>query len=126
MSNVYPRFKESMLTTALMSSTVKVGLIRVAGGYDPSHDFLDDVATHVIASVMLTGKSVTDGVFDALDVTFVGLPAGDTFDAAVIYIDTGTPATSRLVHWVDGNTLSTNGGNVSIAWPNDATKIFKI
>lgn len=117
MSNVYPTFKQHVLETALMSSTVKIALIRTAGGYDPAHDFLDDVSANVVASVTLTGKSVTGGVFRSSNATLPGLVAGDTFDAAVIFIDTGTAGTSRVVAWLDGNTLTTNGGSVVVTCP---------
>jgi hypothetical protein len=96
-----------------------------------THDFLDDVASGgrvAVSAASIAGKSATDGVCDGDDVTFVSV-SGDQFEAIVIYKHTGTESTSRLIAYMDSYTglpLTPNGGNITLAWPNDSNKIFKL
>jgi len=95
-----------------------------------SHQFLSDIplAARVATSAALTGKTVAGGVADAADFT---LPAvsGDPAEALVIYQDTGTENTSRLIAYIDtatGLPVTPNGGDINVAWDNGANKIFKL
>ena len=95
-----------------------------------THDNLDDVpaAARVATSAALAGKSVTDGVFDATDPTLAAV-AGDSVEALVLYKDTGTESTSRLIGYVDtggGLPFTPNGSDVTIAHDNGANRIFRI
>lgn len=95
-----------------------------------NHDNLDDVpaGARVSVSGSLTGKTVTDGVADAADVTFTAV-TGDPSEALVIYKHTGTESTSRLIAYLDTGTglpVTPNGGNVTVQWDNGANKIFKL
>lgn len=76
----------------------------------------------------LTSKTVTGGVLDAADVTFSAVPTAAVKYCA-IYKDTGSAATSPLIALFDtaaGLPVSTNGGDIIIAWDNGANKIFKL
>ncbi len=93
-------------------------------------DFLDDVAAagRVATSANLTSKTVAAGVADAADVTFTAV-SGDPCESIVIYYDTGSAATSRLIAYIDTATnlpVTPNGGDITIAWDNGANKIFKL
>lgn len=95
-----------------------------------THDFLDDVAVggRVATSGNLTSKTVAAGVADAADVTFTAV-SGDQCESIIIYYDTGTAATSRLIAYIDTATnlpVTPNGGDITIAWDNGANKIFKL
>lgn len=126
---MYGKFKEFMID-ALLTGNVKCALVD-AGAYTlniDTHDFLDDIPSVIATSGNLAGKSVTLGVFDANDITITGV-SGATVEYVVIYIDTGTPATSRLVAILDtatGLTLTPSGGDVILTWDNGANKIFKV
>lgn len=132
-SVVYPKAKEASLSgnlTSLLTATVKAVLVDTGTyTYDAGHDFLDDLSGIVGTAVTLaSGKSVTNGVFDADDVTFASV-SGATAEAIVIYIDTGTAATSRLLAYIDSGTglpLTPNGTNVQCVWDNGANKIFAL
>lgn len=94
------------------------------------HDNLDDIAAgaRIATSGALASKTVTAGVADAADVTFASV-SGATVEAIVIYKDTGTESTSRLIAYIDtatGLPLTPNGGNVTIAFDNGTNKIFKL
>jgi len=94
------------------------------------HDNLDDIpgAARVAVSGALTGKTVTDGVADAADVTFSAV-SGDVSEALVIYKHTGTESTSRLIAYIDSATglpVTPNGGDITVQWDAGANKIFKL
>ncbi|MHB8067448.1 MAG: hypothetical protein ACYDIC_06065 [Desulfobaccales bacterium] len=95
-----------------------------------AHEFLSDIppAARVATSAALAGKTVANGVADAEDLT---LPTvnGDPAEALVIYQDTGTAGTSRLIAYIDtatGLPVTPNGGDINLAWDNGANKIFKL
>lgn len=95
-----------------------------------THDFLDDVAGAgiVATSSALTSKTVTAGVADAADVTLTAV-TGDPCEAIIIYKDTGSSATSRLIAYIDSATnlpVTPNGGDIVIAWDSGSNKIFKL
>lgn len=95
-----------------------------------THDNLDDIAggARIAVSSSLTGKTATDGVADADDVTFTSV-TGNSVEMIVLYKHTGTESTSRLICAIDtatGLPLTPNGGNVTVAWDNGANKIFKL
>lgn len=76
----------------------------------------------------LTGKTVSGGgILDAADGQFPAF-TGDPSEAVLIYKDTGTEATSRLVCYIDGAgvTLTPNGNAVDFVFDNGANKIGKI
>lgn len=97
-----------------------------------THDNLDDVPSGARAtngtSSNFASKTVTAGVADAADITLTAV-TGDASESIVIYKDTGTESTSRLIAYIDtatGLPVTPNGGNISIAWDSGANKIFKL
>ena len=69
-------------------------------------------------------------MFDAADITFSGLASPPTVEGLVIFNDTGTDTTSRLVAWFDTATgLPTSGTSVTsvtVTWDNGSNKIFSL
>lgn len=95
-----------------------------------THDFLDDVpaAARVAVSAAMASKTITDGIFDAADVTWSAV-SGDPSEAIVIYQHTGTESTSRLIAYIDtatGLPVIPNGGNITVTWDSGTNKIFKL
>lgn len=129
---IYPKFKEAMmddLTNAdLNDGTVKVALIDTGTyTYNAAHDFLDDVTGVVGTAQTIANTTVTNGLFDGDDVTFTAV-SGNSVEALIIYIDTGSAATSRLVAYIDtsvtGLPVTPNGGDITITW--NASGIFQL
>lgn len=85
-------------------------------------EFRDDITGDVADSANLGTKTVTDGIFDAADVT-INSVSGDGVDAVVIWKDTATESTSPVIAVVSG-TVTPDGNNVNITW--DAGGIFAI
>lgn len=101
-------------------------------------DFLDDIATAArvpsgtdasqTAHTALASKTKTGGVADAANTSFTAL-TGDVVESIVIYKSTATDTTSRLIVYIDtatGLALTPNGGDVTIAWDDGASKIFAL
>ena len=93
-------------------------------------DNLDDLAAgaRVATSGNLSSKTVTAGVADAADET-VNTVTGDPFESINIYKDSGVESSSRLIAYIDtatGLPCTPGGGNITVAWSNGASKIFKL
>jgi hypothetical protein len=112
MNRVYPKAKQASISNTLgdlASLNIKAVLVRTVGGtnytFSAAHEFLSDipVGARTATSGNLGTKTVTDGVFDAADVTVSAVPGGNgDVGAIVVYIDTGTAGTSRLLSYLDG------------------------
>ena len=122
---IYPKYKEAAMgggsNVNMLTGTVKAALIDTANyTYAATHEFLDDVTSgtdpRIGTDQTLGTKSVTNGAFDSADPSWTGL-TGDSVEAIIIYIDTGTPGTSRLIAYLDtGQTnlpFTPNGGDVT-------------
>jgi carbohydrate-selective porin OprB len=129
---LYPKFKESALQAGvnLSSGSVKALLVDLADyTYSASHQYLSDVAVagRVATSGALTTKTFTNGLFDADNASFTAV-TGDQSEALIIFVDTGSAATSPLVAFFDtgvtGLPVTPNGGDINITW--NASGIFQL
>lgn len=129
---IYPKYKETILgaatNTNLSSGTVKVALIDTGTyTYNAAHQFYSSV-TGVVGTPQTIGtRTITNGLFDGDDVTYTSV-TGNSVEALIIYVDTGTASTSPLVAYIDtsvtGLPVTPNGGNISITW--NASGIFQL
>lgn len=127
-SALYPSFKELLLggDIALDSDTIKAAIVDTGTyTYSSAHDFYNDVSGVVGTPQTLASKSITSGVFDAADVTYTAV-SGNSVEAVVLYKDTGNTATSPLIAYIDGISVTPNGGNITVQWDNGANKIFAL
>lgn len=130
---IYPKYKETILgaatNTNLLTGTVKVALVDTGVyTYSAAHQFVSSLSGVVgTAGTIGATKSVTNGLFDGGDVTFTAV-TGNSAEALVIYVDTGTAGTSPLVAYIDtgvtGLPVTPNGGDISITW--NASGIFQL
>lgn len=129
---IYPLTKQAWLSTGLDLTSVNLKVYVVDGAdytYSASHDMADDVATgaKVATSGNLGSKSVTNGLFDAADVT-ISAVSGDQSEILIIWYDSGTQSTSRLILYLDtsvtGFPFTPNGGDLQIQW--NASGIFQL
>ena len=117
---------------AWLTDNIKLVLVD-AGDYTVNlvtDEFLDDVpsAARVATSGNFATKTSTIGVADAADVTLTAV-SGDQSEALVIYRDSGSPATSELLAYIDtatGLPVTPSGGDITIQWDSGANKIFKL
>lgn len=130
---IYPKWKEAILnggSNVALNGTVRATLVDLADyTYGAAHEFITSVPAGArVATVTLSvGKTYTNGLFDANDVTFPAV-TGDPSEALIIWIDTTAEATSRLVAFFDtgvtGLPVTPNGGDINIAW--NVSGIFQL
>lgn len=128
-SGLYDAGREAFLTGSIdvSTDTIKASLIDT-GTYTVSlttHDFYNDLSGEVGTAVTLGSKTTTDGIFDAADATFTSV-SGNTVEAVVIWKDTGVATTSPLIAYIDGISVTPNGGDITIQWDSGTNKIFKL
>lgn len=139
-SSLYNTGLEKLLDGTLNldgSADVRCLLLKSGYTFDADHDVVNDltpgsneISVSGYARQALTGEVITrvdasDRVmFDADDVTFAALAAGQTVIAAVLYIHTGSDATAQLLAYIDIADTATNGGDIVIQW--NASGIFYI
>lgn len=131
---LYAKGRQGFLEGAVawLTDNIKVLLVDAAD-YTvnlATDDFKDDIAGAAIVATSgnLASKTSTDGVADAADFTFTAV-TGDPSEALVIFKDTGTASTSRLLAYIDTATnlpITPNGGDITVQWDNGSNKIFKL
>jgi hypothetical protein len=127
MSHVYPLGKQAFESAQinLPADTIKVVFLSASYVYDPAHQFYSNLTGIIGApSIALTAKTVTNGVFDAADVTLVAVPSGNTVTQVVGFKDTGVVGTSPLIWVHEGLSQLTNGGDILVQW--NASGIFAL
>lgn len=136
---VYDTARAAFLGTASgqinwTNDTIKAVL--VSSSYSPnsaSDQFLSIVqaATGSLTGQTLSSKTVTAGVAQGSNVTFSAVPAGFTWNYALLYKDTGSVNTSPLIALLDsgsatGLPLISSGGDITLSWNVGANGIFKL
>ena len=119
----------------LDDDTIKVALVTSDYSADKeNHEFFNDITSEVTGSgytaggSALSGADVTQGsphraVFDASDLTWTNSTI--TARAAILYKDSGDPATSPLIAYIDfGQDFSSSGDDLTLEW--DADGIFYV
>lgn len=114
----YNTFKRKLLEGDIDFGSDSIKVMLLTSSYSPSidaHEFLDDVDTYEVATgggyteggQELTSKTVSadnaddEGVFDAADPEWTADVTGFTARYAVLFKDTGNPATSPLIAYWD-------------------------
>lgn len=121
---VYPKAKAAMLSGAVnvMGSTVRIQMFDDDVVYDATDEFLSNVTGTALGSAIeITSKDVASGQFTGSIGAFTP-PDGGTVIALIVFIDTGSAATSRVLAWIDtkGDTtaidIPTTGGSMLLHW----------
>jgi hypothetical protein len=132
-NTLYDKAREAFLKGEIdwLTDTIKVVLVDT-GDYTTdltAHDYLDDVPVAArVAVATLSGKTATNGVADADDVTFSAV-TGDECEALVLYKDTGTESTSPLIAYLDEGInlpVTPNGEDIVVQWSDVYSRIFKL
>ena len=130
---LYPKWKEQLLqftaNNNLSAGTVKVALIDTGTyTYNAADQFYSSASAAAVGTPQTIGsKTFTNGVFDGADVTYTAV-TGASIEALIIWVDTGSNATSPLVAYIDtsvtGLPITPNGGDITIVW--NASGIFAL
>lgn len=134
----YNLFKKKLFDNDVdfLADTMKVALVTAYTPNIDTHEFWGDAGVssteesgtgyvaggETLGTKATTVNTTTDLVeVDAADVTWTGLDVG-TPSHAIIYKDTGTPATSPLMCYMEITTAS-NGGDYTIQWSTSPAAI---
>lgn len=138
---VYPKAKEGFLDGSidLDTAVIKVALVR-GYTYSSAHEFVSDVTTaggtlHATSGA-LSSIAVTNGVFDAADVTFT-TPSSDANQHSLLVFQSSAvgggsdvaSSSQRVIAWIDTGTgvpIIPSGGDITIQWDSGANKIFSL
>ncbi len=109
------------IKTALVTNTYSVNIDTHEDWADITGEFSD--ASYTAGGNALAGQTTSqdntddEAVFDGTNETWSSLD-GDTADGCIQYKDTGTPATSLLLWFIDsgGFPVAANGGDLTIQW----------
>jgi len=80
-------------------------------------------------AVILTSKTVLNGVADAADIIISAVTAGPALEYILIFKDSGDDSTSPLIALIDtatGLPITPTGADIKIEWPDTSNKIFKL
>lgn len=121
----YPLYVEAALTgaanVALNAGTIKASIIDTdTHAYSATDQFFDDITGGaVISTATLSSPAVSGKEFDADNAQFTAVSGAES-EAIIIWKDTGTPGTSRLVLFLDtgitGLPVTPGGGDILVAW----------
>jgi cephalosporin-C deacetylase-like acetyl esterase len=128
---LYPKAKEKFLDALIdmPTDTIKIALIDTGVyTYISTDEFWSSASSAIVGTaVTLASKTITNGVFDAADVTFTSV-SGSSVEALIIYKDTGSAATSPLIMYLDvaasGLPVTPNGNNIDVQF--NASGIFAL
>lgn len=137
---VFPKAKEGFLDGSidLDTASIKVALVR-GYTYSSAHEFVSDVTgtgTIHATSGALTNIDVTNGVFDADDITFT-TPATDANQHSLLVFQSSAvgggsdvaSSSQRVIAWIDTGTgvpIVPAGGDITVQWDSGANKIFSL
>lgn len=121
---LYPLWKQELLkgtANTSLTGTVKVALVDTGVyNYSAAHQFFSSLTGIAGTPQTLGSKTFVNGVLDGNDVSYTAVAVGATCEALVFYIDTGNPATSPLVAYIDtgvtGLPVTPNGGDINVVW----------
>lgn len=99
---IYPLGKDHLLKKDIDVEVddLKIVLVSSAYTYNAAHEDEEDLSG-ILAESAAFQATVSAGVLDFPDVTITGLDTGETCAAYILYMDTGTPATSWLIAYKD-------------------------
>ena len=128
---LYPKAKQKFLDALIdmPTDTIKIALIDTGSyTYSSTDEFWSAASAALVGTpATLASKTITDGVFDADNVTFTSV-TGASVEALIIYKDTGSAATSPLIMYLDvaasGLPVTPNGNNIDVQF--NASGIFAL
>lgn len=132
---VYSKAKEAFLNADIDVLVDVLKVLIVDSTYTPnqgSHQFVSDIAASAIKyrTTALQNVSNVNGTLDADNIPIISYP-GNPFNAVIIYKDTGSDATSRLIAYIDTSPGLPFAGSatdipVTIVWDDGPQKIISL
>lgn len=119
------KFTKALLD--LTTHTIKVRLLRTSAyTFSQSHEFASSLPAAIGTDPTLGSKACVNGTFDAADAVWTAVSAGAAIDALAIYRFVTNDADSPLIAYIDGFSVTPNGGDITLVWQGTSPFIFKI
>jgi hypothetical protein len=118
-SQLYPQGAAHILGKStkvdLIGDNVKI--LFYSSTFSSAHEFVSDLtgASIIARSGNLAGKTSTNGVFDANDITVTAV-SGSAFTHVILYKDTGTDSSSPLVAIFDVASFTPTGADINVVF----------
>jgi hypothetical protein len=127
-SQLFPKGAGHILGAATKVDLVadNIKFLFYSGAITTTWEFVGDLtgASIIARSGNLAGKTTTNGVFDANDVTVTAV-SGSAFTHVILYDDTpATDAGKQLICVFDISSFTPTGGDISVIW--NASGLFSI
>ncbi len=126
-SQLFPKGAGHILgaTTGVDMTANNIKFLFYNGAITTTWEFVSDLsgAGIIARSGNLASKTTTNGVFDAADVTVTAV-SGAAFTHVILYADSGSDATSRLIAVFDVASFTPSGGDINVVW--NASGLFSI
>ncbi len=126
-SQLFPKGAGHILgaSTAVDMTANNIKILFYSAAITTTWEFVSDLTggSIVARSGNLASKTTTNGVFDAADITITAV-SGSAFTHVILYADSGSDATSRLVAVFDVASFAPTGGDISVIW--NASGLFSI
>ncbi len=126
-SQLFPKGAGHILgaSTAVDMTANNIKILFYSAAITTTWEFVSDLTggSIVARSGNLAGKTTTNGVFDANDITVTAV-SGSAFTHVILYADTGTDSTSRLVAVFDVASYTPDGTDITVVW--NASGLFSI
>ena len=133
-SSAYPIGIQAFLGADIdyLADTIKCRLSRTSAyTFSTAHNFVDDLQSAIGTDTTLGTKTTNGagsdpGAIDAADATYTAVSAGAAIDSCELYKSTGTDSTSALFLYLDGFSVTPNGGDITLQWASSSPFIWKI
>lgn len=129
---LYDKAKEGLLGGSFVfaSDDIRWMLVKSTYTYTSTHQFIADMTPGTNdngrMAAGLTGKTVTNGVFDATDDSLTAT-AASACNALILYKHTGSDATARLIGYYSVSAFTPAASQViDIVHDNGANRIFAL
>ena len=111
----------------LSTDTIRVRLMRTSAyTFSQAHEFASSLPAAIATDVTLGTKVLSGGTFDAANAVFSAVSAGAAIDCLAIFKFVTVDGDSPLIAYIDGFSVTPNGGDITIQWQATTPWIFKI
>jgi hypothetical protein len=126
-SQLFPKGAGHILggSTAVDMTANNIKILFYSAAITTTWEFVSDLTggSIVARSGNLASKTTANGVFDAADITITAV-SGSAFTHIILYADSGSDATSRLVCVFDIASYTPTGADITVIW--NASGLFSI
>lgn len=116
-SQLFPKGAGHMLAGDVDHDADTIKILFYSGSITTTWEFVSDLtgASIIARSGALSGKTTTNGVFDANNLTVTAV-SGSAFTHVIAYKDTGSDATSILLAVFDVTSFTPTGADVNVVF----------